>query len=700
MSDSGSEQVLLPHRHRSLQDVPRSPADHDRVLRRVVASALAAQGPGGSLELDPQREDVGDTSLGVTSLIALACRREVFAGNGERQEACRAAARSLEFFLRHRVFRRDNPGYPFYRIRDSGLPYARYMVADGRHPFGDWPSTVWALLSAVNVLRLGPGVLPEAGLAELLGVAEGYWTWLTEATFFNSQDTANQALGAVVGGLMLAEQVHAAGRPDRAVELRADALDRYEALRRQWIPDRGAAIPREHGGGWDGNYGPISLSFLAQAHRVTGDPRFAAAGDELARYLDARLSANGFDLGGPRYSEQHAGFEAVLGLRYFGARIGADLGRYRGDDRFRYLMDLEGAGDGSAPPDGHFAFMTVWTIEDGTAWTPGPIERNRRFDLRRGQVSVAFDEDLAPALIELGGTVVLPAIVARQHGIGPLYRDGPRVHLLTRPLGPVRSREASGDGVSAKLVHTAVTTHAEVLLTVRSLYLTDGRSLHLVVLLDAGALPPGAEPALLTGLPYSAPADEPGRCAKIVGVTAQGGQLRFGASGATLIASAVTAGGLTVRGNGEVRVFSPQVPPGAEDLVFSSPVNVGLGQEQAAFAASPDPRGYGNPDAAWSRMLATELVEVLDGALLAGDVPMTGDRASGRWHVLAASWAPADAPDPGPVLVRQVDDGVQVSAPGLGPGGEQFRVLVGPPEGDARGEPVLRLLGAAGTVRA
>lgn len=122
-----------------------------------------------------------------------------------------------------------------------------------------------------------------------------------------------------------------------------------------------ALLPPEHGGAYDDNYGPISLSFLAQAHRVSGATMFAEDGDALARYLDARLTSGGYDNGGPRHSEQHSGFESVLGLRYFGARIGSDLGRYRGDTRWgRHAVQRDGR------IDGHFAFMLVWQIQDRT----------------------------------------------------------------------------------------------------------------------------------------------------------------------------------------------------------------------------------------------------------------------------------------------------------------------------------------------
>ncbi|HEV7965823.1 MAG TPA: hypothetical protein VGP57_25000, partial [Actinoplanes sp.] len=218
--------VVLRSQHRSIHDTPCTPADYNRVLAAAAANALARQSADGSLELDAADEDVGDTSLGVTSLLALAWARGLdVAGLPD------GARLSLDFFLRHRVFRTDNPGYPNLRRRHSGVPHARYVIADGEHPFGDWPSTVWALLHAVNVLRLADGLCTDKQLDELAEVAQGYWTWLTEITWFNPQDTANQAYGAVVGALMLATELERRGNTDDAREIRAAATRRYQDLR-------------------------------------------------------------------------------------------------------------------------------------------------------------------------------------------------------------------------------------------------------------------------------------------------------------------------------------------------------------------------------------------------------------------------------------------------------------------------------------
>ncbi|MGC9540452.1 hypothetical protein [Streptomyces sp. UG1] len=565
----------LPRQLGALHDLPDTPEAYDAVLADVTEQALARLTPEGNLEHPDCVDDIGDTSLGITSLLAFAWQRT------KDDRLPEAVRRSLAFHLRERVYVDDNPGYPNLRVRDSGLPYARYTLAAGAHPIGDWPSTVWALLQAVNLLDAAEGLVDDAQRAELLDTARGYWRWLTEATFFNPQEAGNQAIGCVVGGLMLARHLPA---PDRAA-VRRRALRLYEdEIRAHRVRDRGALLPPEHGGAYDNNYGPISLSFLAQAHRVSGEDVFAEDGDALARYIDARLTTGGFDNGGPRYSEQHSGFESVLGLRYFSRRIGSDLGRYRGDTRWgRHAVKADGA------VDGHFAWMLVWQIQDTTRWHRTPSPTPARHQLRAGTVSVAFDDRMTPSLLEAAGTYYLPAAVNRQHGFGPVT-DG---FLHCRPMGEVRVRDVRTEGLTAKLVTKPVVGRDHVLRHVRSLYVTDGTSLWTTVALER--LP--SAPYLLAGLPYA---------------TDDGDRVRRTASGE------VTAAG-------ELRLTHPEA-----DRVDHFDARAERTQEEAAFALAADPRGYGNPDLGWSHLIASTALEA---------EPAPG--APQDLHVFAVRYGPA-----------------------------------------------------------
>lgn len=232
--DLTSPPVYLLHQRGPLHDLPDTPQAYDAVLADVTEQALRRLTPQGNLEHPDCVDDIGDTSLGITSLLALAWQRT------KDPRLPEAVHRSLAFHLRERVYRDDNPGYPNLRVRGSRLPYARYTLAAGAHPVGDWPSTVWALLQAVNVLDTAEGLVPDEQRAELLEVARGYWSWLTDATFFNPQEAGNQAIGCVVGGLMLARHL----APEDGEPVRARALALYsDEIRAHRVRDRGALLP-------------------------------------------------------------------------------------------------------------------------------------------------------------------------------------------------------------------------------------------------------------------------------------------------------------------------------------------------------------------------------------------------------------------------------------------------------------------------
>ncbi|MEU0430855.1 hypothetical protein ABZ153_04245 [Streptomyces sp. NPDC006290] len=605
----------LPCQRGPLHDLPDDPAAYDAVLGAVAEEALARLAPEGNLEHPAAGDDIGDTSLGITSLLALAWQRT------KDPRLPEAVRRSLAFHLRERVHTEDNPGYPNLRRRNSGEPYARYVLKAGAHPLGDWPSTVWALLQALNVLDAGDGILDAEQHRELLELAHGYWRWLTEVTFFNPQEAGNQAIGCVVGGLTLARQLPA---PD-AASVRACAMRLYlEEIRARRVRDRGALLPPEHGGAYDNNYGPISLSFLAQAHRISGEDVFAEDGEVLARYIDARLTVGGFDVGGPRYSEQHCGFEAVLGLRYFGRRVGADLGRYRGDTRWgRHAVHRDGG------VDGHFAFMLVWQIQDGTRWHRLPSKDPVRHQLRAGRVSVAFDDRMTPALVEAAGTYCLPAAVHRQHGFGPVV-DG---FLYCRPLGEVRVRDLRTGPLTGKLVTKPVVGRDHVLRHVRSLYVTDGTGLWLTVAVER--LP--GSPYLLAGLPYAVD---------------DGERVRRTAEAEVMSAAAL-------------RLAHPRA-----DGVDHFDARSDSTQEQAAFALAADPRVYGNPDEGWRHLVSSTALE-------ADPAPGAPDDL----HVFAVRYGPG-----GPYAPTFAGTSAQLTVRT-----EAFTARIGDPAGDAHGEPELEI---------
>ena len=654
--------IHLPSQHASVHDLPLDPATRKQVLAEIVAAALALQQANGNFEDPAADDDIGDMSLGVISLLCLAWQR----GDRRDDELVAAARRGADHFFAERVYRTDNPGEPFLRRRDTGLPYARYMPGEGEHPFGDWPSTVWALLHAVNIIELDEGLLTPEQHAQVVELAVGYWHWLTEASMFNPQQTANQAIGAIAAAYMLARLLRPLGRGDEADQIAADALRLYrDEIHADRVVDRGFSLPTEHGAGHDQNYVPISLTFLAKAYEESGEEIFVEDGEQIARHLDTRLSARGFDFGGPRYSEQHCGFEGMFGLKYFSRRIGADLGRYLGDRRASYHWPARNGG-----PSGHFAFTTVWLLSDETDWFrhADASPRQTTYSVRSGRTSVTLNDKLTPYVVDAADAAVIESVADYQHGIGPVltYPDGRRM-LLTRPLGPMRSLDASVGELSAKLVTKAVVTRDQVMVSVQQLVVCDGERVHLVSVLDRSGIPDDVSLEFLAGLPYVESVDS--RQRKILSVAGPE-SFPLSAPNATLSTSGtITAGRLAIRSGAALRVVNPPDGP----TYFNSPSTIELTQERLAFSLAADPRGYGDPDSGWKRVAGTNLVltDALPG-LPAG------------LAVFAVSYGPAADSGPYSVTAEAGSDGVQIST-------SYFSALIGHPSGDEHGEPILAL---------
>jgi hypothetical protein len=358
------------------------------------------------------------------------------------------------------------------------------------------------------------------------------------------------------------------------------------------------------------------------------------------------------------------------GLRYFSRRIDADLGRYLGDRRCAYTWPAK-----SGAPSGHFAFATVWLLQDdeGEWFRRGPEPQQTPYSVRSGRTSVTLTAKLTPYVIDAAGSAVIEAVADHEHGIGPIlqYPDGSRM-LLTRPLGPIRTRDAVAGGLSAKLVTKAVVTRDQVMVSVRQLVVCDGERVHLVTVLDRSGLPADASLDFLAGLPYLEAVDS--RQRKILSVShaagAESALFALGIPNAVLATSGtITTGQLAIRSAGKLRVINPPDGP----TYFNSPRTIGLTLEQVSFALADDPRGYGDPDSGWHRVAGTNLV--LGGAL--------SDAPAGL-AVFAVCYGPASDPAAYRVTADAAPNGVLVHTP-------DFSALIGHPSGDEHGEPILTL---------
>ncbi|MFJ4189354.1 hypothetical protein [Kitasatospora sp. NPDC089509] len=647
-----------------ISDNPYSPAQLTAQLTASVAAAIKNQQANGSFEIPGRTKDVGDNSLGVTSLLAYQ-----WSSTGQSDASLVGPVRrSVDYYLNNRVYTTDNTGSgSCVTVKNSGDPYAIYGLGSDNSPTGDWPTTVWALLHAVNTLQYGQGLLTADQYDRLLTLAQGYWKWLTVDTKFNCQQAQNQAIGTVDGGLLLANLLDRAGNSAAASTVRAKAMDLYtNTIRPARGSDRGYHFFQEHNSGFDQNYGAIALSFVTEAYFASGNPVFLQDGEEHARYLDLRMSTDGFDYGGPRHNEARDNSADALGLRFYSNDLHDDLGRYLTIGGKAFTPTASGV------PIGHFAFDTVWLLaHPSTFATAAQSPVNSPYKLRQGATSIVFDPNLSPYLVSSGQSQVLGAVDDGQtHGIGPSYTDSTgATYLFTPVAGQATSTELNPAGYSLKLVTQPSTDGNGATLTTRTAYLSDGRNLYLVSAGDAGTVGNDGQFGYLFGLPYLT--TQSGTAAtqqKILGVSSSDGQsLSFGADGSSLTtAGTVGAGGLQLAGPAGVTVSNPTVPSGGDPMdYFNSSASLRMPLEQYSLARDPGK----DTDRGWNTTQRTNLLQAPAPAAQPGQNLVTTSGCYGPTGgcpaALTANTVTTDAFAFGLLDAGQQLLGVQVSAPTL-----------------------------------
>lgn len=600
-----------------LGTIPDGSSTYASVLKNAVQLAIAHQSSAGSFEIQGKTVDLGDNSLGVSSLLAL-----YHSQTGDKSVVA-AFQKSVDWFLANRVYTYDNSGDPYIKVFNSGKPWAAYepysIQAGGG---GDWPTTVWAFLHVGNILEYGDGVLRSDQQASLIKLGLGYWDWLTDVSEFNPQDADNQAIASVVGALQLSKQLIRLGQTSQGQQVDTQAMSVYtNQVRPLKQTDRGYSFYPEHSAGFDQNYGGTSVSDLWRAWKLTGDQRFYDDALEMAKYLDMRLGARGFDYGGPRHNEDHPGFEALYGLQHFSGIIKDDLGRYLGTASIPYYH-VGTEPDGVVTPDGHFAFVTVWQMTDPSTWYQTAKNVDSTYKLRQGAGSVVLDANQDPYLISAGNADVIQAATSGVQLIGPAYADSTGTHFFTpAPNTTPASRSSHLTGAQGRVVTQQMIGPKGATVTVTTTYRVTSGTVQVTVSVPAGAIPSGVTLTYIAGLPYLT--DLPTATTphtvqqKILGVTgiSTGKTLSFGADGASLTdAKGVTAGPLAITSPRGITVANPG---SASAKYFSDSATLGLTLEQYSSALA------GNPNEGWAQTRQTNLLEAaaqVQGSNLVTDV--------------------------------------------------------------------------------
>lgn len=459
-----------------------------------VQRALKEQRPDGNFEQDPNARDIGNNNIGVVSLLALYEHE-----TGGSEEIRQAAVDGLKFWLKERVRRKDPKDNRYITKRNSGQAYTPYML-NGDRANGDFPTTAWSLINACHVLLYAEFL--ESDLHnELMETALSMWRWLTEVSVWDPQNTQNQALGAIVGGLKLAQITGDSSIKDKAINI-------YETkVRPGRVLDRGYKIFHEHGG-YDAHYSSMSLHFVAEAHMYSGHGNFLDDGLEMAKYIDMRMSQNGYDYGGTRWDEtgRNDADAFFVGFCYFAPYVKGDL--------TRFLVGYKGPDSHSAERLGHFSMGLI----------PSYIHFKRGgeredvvvydYSIQKGSTSVTFSKDHLPYLISVGNVDFLESVVDGVHGNGFYYERANKRYPAfsvksttheTLSFGNLLIREVVQEVYAAELVQIGLRTMPFGTgdnLTTRSLYILDGEELYVINTARFGQTTQVENVGWMIGLPY------------------------------------------------------------------------------------------------------------------------------------------------------------------------------------------------------
>lgn len=463
-------------------------------IESAVKRALKEQKDSGSFEQDPNAPDIGDNNIGVVSLLAFYNHE-----TGGSEEIREAAVKGLEFWLKERVRRQDPRDTRYITKRNSGEAYTPYMI-NGDRAAGDFPTTAWSLLNTCHVLFYAD-FLESDLYNELLETACSLWRWLTEVSVWDPQNTQNQAIGAIVGGLKLSELTNDPSIKEKAIQI-------YETkIRPERVLDRGYMIFHEHGG-FDAHYSSMSLHFVAEAYLHSGYKPFLDDGIEMAKYIDMRMSQNGYDYGGTRWDEagRNDADAFFVGFSLFDPYVDGDMGRY--------LVGYRGPDTLPAERLGHYSMGLIPSYVHFKEGSGGKDVFVDEYAMRKGRTSITFSNDHLPYLISVGNVDFLESVIDGVHGNGFYYGRG-NSRLPAFSVKSTKHETLNFDGILARRVVQEVDSATQLQIgartmvvgsgddiTTRSLYVLDGEELYVLGMAGFNKTTKADSVAWMIGLPY------------------------------------------------------------------------------------------------------------------------------------------------------------------------------------------------------
>lgn len=472
-----------------------------------------------------QQASSTEAGFGAAGLLAYQWNR-----SGKTGEMLAKRARDgLDFYLQHRVTAVDNPanaGKLLPGAAGSGEYYVPYRV-NGSTTGADYPTTAFALHNLATALTYGQELFTAGQLEEGKTKALSMWRWLTGVSQFNPQQSMNQTLVALLGGIQMAELLDDDG-------LKQDIRDYYAAgLDGTNLPPstggvRQAARQEVDGrhifyevNGFDVSYAGVSLSDLAGILQTLPDedpaysglkPLLYQDGLEMADAFNSRLSADGWIFAGSRHNEGGSSVYNMgnfSGLSFWGQALQADLGRFLiksfSSDTWSY---------GDTANLGHLAVHGPVQMNETLSqypWKRAEQQRQEELTLRKGQVSAYFHSDTGqPLTLSVSGTDFTESLL--NTGVDDPDKPGfPKIGRLNGWYAKTAAGNLEYDDIKHQTTYYSTPNYLVRLdegvssggaNSTKQFYITDGTSMYNILAVRFSSTQSFLSLGQLIGLPY------------------------------------------------------------------------------------------------------------------------------------------------------------------------------------------------------
>ncbi|RTE11255.1 hypothetical protein [Paenibacillus whitsoniae] len=366
-----------------------------------------------------QQASSTEAGLGTVGMLAFNWTRT----GKTNDELAKRTRDGLTFYLKNRVTTIDNLANAnklMPSMANSGEIYVPYAVS-GATTGADYPTTAFGLHNLATAIQYGEGLFTTDQLADAKAKALSMWRWITRVVQFNTQQSMNQTLVALLGGIQMANITQ-----DDA--LKQEIRDYYA------IGLAGTNLPPATGGvrkaarqnidgynifyevnGFDVSYAGVSLSDLAGIMQELPDhdagyrdlrDLLYQDGMEMASYFNVRMAADGWIFAGSRHNEGGSSAYNMgnfSGLSYWGHALEADLGRFLIKSFSSPTLTY-----GDTANLGHLAVhgpMLMYETISHYPWDRTQPQKLEMNSLRKGSVSAYFKPDnKQPLNVSVSGT--------------------------------------------------------------------------------------------------------------------------------------------------------------------------------------------------------------------------------------------------------------------------------------------------------